>query len=79
MLTPFDIELAELALATGSGRIVTRNGRPVTITEYNKSSVWAIHGIFTDIGTLGFWGKDGKCVPNSKSESPLDLFIEDLC
>ena len=78
MKIPFDIETATLAINYETGRIVTRNGRPVTITSYNESFVYAVEGVFTDSGTLGFWGKDGKCNPESELESGLDLFIEEL-
>ena len=78
MILDFDIEIATLAINYGTGRVVTRNGRPVTITSYNESFVYAVEGVFTDSGTLGFWGKDGKCNPDSESESGLDLFIEEL-
>lgn len=78
MILDFDIEIATLAINCGTGRVVTRNGRPVTITSYNESFVYAVEGVFTDSGTLGFWGKDGKCNPDSESESGLDLFIEEL-
>ncbi len=79
MYLDFDIEIATLAVNYGTGRVVTRNGRPVTITEYDESMKFAVHGVFADVGTLGFWGKDGKCNPDSESESGLDLFIEELC
>ena len=78
MMLDFDIETATLAINYETGRIVTRNGRPVTITSYNESFVYAVEGVFTDSGTLGFWSKDGKCNPDSESESDLDLFIEEL-
>lgn len=79
MYLDFDIETATLAINYGTGRVVTRNKRPVTITGYDESFVYAVEGVFTDSGTLGFWSKDGKCNPDSKSESSLDLFIEELC
>lgn len=79
MLIEFDIETATLAINYGTGRVVTRDGRPVTITGYNESMKFAVEGVFADVGTLGFWSKDGKCNPDSKSESRLDLFIEELC
>ena len=79
MLIEFDIETATLAINYGTGKVVTRSGRPVTITGYNESMKFAVEGVYTDVGTLGFWSKDGKCNPDSKSESGLDLFIEELC
>ena len=79
MMLDFDIEIATLAINYGTGRVVTRDGRPVTITGYNESMKFAVEGVFADIGTLGFWSKDGKCNPDSESESSLDLFIEELC
>lgn len=78
MYLDFDIEIATIAINYGTGRVVTRNGRPVTITGYNDSMKFAVEGVFADIGTLGFWSKDGKCNPDSESESDLDLFIEEL-
>jgi len=79
MLIEFDIETATLANNYGTGRVVTRNGRPVTIIVYNESTKFAIEGVFADAGTLGFWNKDGKYNPDSELESDLDLFIEELC
>lgn len=79
MLIEFDIETATLAINYGTGKVVTRSGRPVTITGYNESMKFAVEGVFADVGTLGFWSKDGKCNPDSKSESDLDLVIEELC
>lgn len=78
MILDFDIEIAIIAINYGTGRVVTRNGRPVSITGYNESMKFAVEGVFTDSGTLGFWSRDGKCNPDSESESGLDLFIEEL-
>lgn len=79
MLIEFDIETATLAINYGTGRVVTRNKRPVTITGYDGSAKFAVEGVFADTGTLVFWGKDGKFNPDSKSENDLDLVIEELC
>lgn len=78
MKIPFDIEIAILAINYGMGRVVTRNGRPVTITGYDGSAKFAVEGVFADVGTLVFWGKDGKFNPDSESENDLDLVIEEL-
>lgn len=74
----FDIETATLAINCKTGRIITRNGREVTITGYDESIRFAVQGVFADAGTLCIWSRDGKYSPNGKSENELDLFIEDL-
>lgn len=79
MMLDFDIETATLAIICGTGRVVTRNGRPVTITGYDGSEKFAVEGVFADVGILGFWSKDGKYNPDSESGTDLDLFIEELC
>lgn len=74
----FDIETATFAINCKTGRVVTRDGRPVTITEYKRSSKYPVKGVLTDTGTLSSWDENGKYSPDGKSENELDLFIEDL-
>lgn len=74
----FDIETATLAINCETGRVVTRNGRPVTITKYEESLMYQIEGVLTDTGNLCVWNKNGKYDTDGVSENDLDLFIEEL-
>lgn len=74
----FDIETATLAINCKTGRVVTRNGRPVAITKYEESLMYSIEGVLTDTGNLCVWNKNGKYDTDGVSENDLDLFIEEL-
>lgn len=79
----FDIETAKLALAVGSGRIVTRSGQKVEIIEWNRVGYhfFPIMGkIFSKESwpTLSTWTYNGRYF-DSGIESENDLFIEELC
>ena len=74
----FDIETATLAINCKTGRVVTRNGRPVIIIKYEETLMYPIEGVIIDTGALCIWNRDGKYDPDGVSENDLDLFIEDL-
>jgi hypothetical protein len=84
----FDYELAQLAVATGSGRIITRTRMSVKINRWNRSkskyndNTFLMHGeIITPRegpNMTGSWTKKGKFY-NNGSDSDFDLFIEELC
>ena len=45
MKISFDVETAKLALAAGTGKIITRNGYPVEITCWDDShDTWPVVG-----------------------------------
>lgn len=76
----FDIETAKLALAVGSGRIVTRSGHEVEITNWdNNAKYYSVEGIVMDLytSTLTTWTKKG--IHRIDGISNFDLFIEELC
>lgn len=87
----FDIELAKLAIAAGSGRIVTREGKDVRITDWNRAKeeggVFSIVGEIKDdegnfmptasSGVEASWTKEGKFWRRGVNKN--DLFIEELC
>lgn len=76
----FDIETAQLALAAGTGRIVTREGYPVEITCWDDShEIWPVVGIIVDPYSEESWTKKGRWGPNPEIDTKLDLFIEELC
>lgn len=79
MVIEFDVELAKLALAAGTGKIVTRDGRDVIIKYWN-------HGLI-HYPLLGYinnkendphsWTEGGRYVTPG-IDSSLDLFIKEL-
>lgn len=79
-LLPFDIELAKLAQATGSGKIVTRGEEEVIITKWNDS----INPVYPLVGRVGkrkvirSWTTEGKYFSDRRTDF-LDLFIKELC
>ncbi len=84
----FDIEIAKIALANESGKIVTRLGIDVIIDKWDDpdpNSFYPIRGeiLLGGLGhanplTLGTWTKEGKFLGKDR-ESEYDLFIEELC
>ena len=79
-MIPFDVETAKLALLVGTGRIVTRDGRPVEITGWDDShEIWPVVGIIVDPYSEESWTREGRWGPNPKTDTKFDLFIEELC
>lgn len=87
MLVEFDIETAKLAVAVGSGRVVTRLGQNVCIIKWDDSdSDYPIQGKIIGLNgddslfppPITTWTINGKYYGDYR-ESKLDLFIEELC
>lgn len=87
MLVEFDIETAKLAVAVGSGRVVTRLGQEVHIIKWDDSDPdYPIHGKIIGLNgddslfppPITTWTINGKYYGDYR-ESKLDLFIEELC
>lgn len=80
----FDYELAKLAVATGSGKLVTRRGLLVNVDYWNRRSEFnsfIITGkiiINKEYPMAGSWTIDGKFYSDG-TDSDFDLFIEELC
>ena len=80
----FDYELAKLAVATGSGKLVTRRGLPVEIDYWNRKSEFnsfIIAGkviVNKEYPMVGSWTINGKFYSDG-TISDFDLFIEELC
>lgn len=86
MLVEFDIETAKLAMAVGTGRVVTRLGQDVCIIKWNDSDpVYPIQGKIIGLNgedsiyppPITTWTVNGKYYGDYR-ESKLDLFIEEL-
>lgn len=77
MKIPFDVEIAKLALAAETGKIVTRNGYPAEITCWDGSNnIWPIMGKVDGVLCNEIlWTEEGKWF-NSEIDTELDLFIE---
>jgi hypothetical protein len=87
MLVEFDIETAKLAMAVGSGRVVTRLGQDVCIIKWDDSDPdYPIQGKIIGLNgddslfppPITTWTINGKYYGDYR-ESKLDLFIEELC
>lgn len=78
-LMSFDIELAQLALFAGTGRIVTRGGKEVEITCWNNpvNSNYPIVGKIVGENAARTWTKEGNYYEYSSADFK-DLFIEEL-
>lgn len=78
----FDIEIAKIALANESGKIVTRLGEDVIIFKWDgPDPFYPIQGEILSLShdiPLGTWTKEGKFLGKDKV-SDHDLFIEELC
>lgn len=79
----FDIETARLALAGETGRIVTRDGDPVEILEWeNVNTPFSIYGTIHFRGERpagnAHWTKEGKFHSVSGPDCGFDLFIEEI-
>lgn len=82
-LLPFDIETAKFAIAAGTGRVVTREGLPVTITCWDteqEGDEWPtegrIHFPLEDISSLEAWTKEGGYSYYRHKKHKYDLLIE---
>lgn len=87
MLVEFDIETAKLAVAVGSGRVVTKLGQDVCIIKWDDSDPdYPIQGKIIGLNgddslfppPITTWTINGKYYGDYR-ESKLDLFIEELC
>lgn len=87
MLIEFDYKLAKVAIAVGSGKVVTRQGQEVNIIKWDDfDSDYPIQGKITGLNgddslyppSITTWTIYGKYFGDYK-ESKLDLFIEELC
>ena len=86
MLIEFDYKLAKVAIAVGSGKVVTRLGQEVNIIKWDDSDpVYPIQGRIIGLNDedslpppITTWTIYGKYFGDYK-ESKLDLFIEELC
>ena len=85
----FDYELAKLAIAVGTGRVVTRLGQEVRIIKWDDSDpIYPIQGNIIGLNgedplslyppPITTWTINGKYYGDYR-ESKLDLFIEELC
>lgn len=77
MKIPFDKELAKLALAAGTGKIVTRNGYPAEITYWDSPhNIWPIVGKVDGVLCDEMhWTEEGRWF-GLERDTDLDLFIE---
>ena len=82
-LLPFDIETAQFALLTGTGKIVTRNGYSVEITCWDtkmEEDDFPVEGEIyfplKDISISESWTREGSYNFSSDVEHIYDLFIE---
>lgn len=72
----FDIESARLAILCETGRIVTRDGKPITISKVDLAdSLYPLYGKIS--GVLGelTWTIEGKYFADER-KSEYDLFID---
>ena len=77
MKISFDVETAKLALAAGTGRIVTRRGYPVEITCWDDShDTWPVIGVIVNPYSEESWTKEGRWGNDPEVDTELDLFIE---
>ena len=76
-LISFDVETAKLALAAGTGAIVTRRGYPVEITCWDDShDIWPVIGVIVNPYSEESWTKEGRWGNDPEVDTELDLFIE---
>ena len=82
MILDFDPELAKLATIAGTGRVITRGGDPVEITQWDDGSdIWPIRGNVHaekrwSIPEGQCWNKDGGWGYSSGTITDRDLVIE---
>lgn len=82
MILDFDPELARLAVIAGTGRVITRGGDPVEITQWDDGSdVWPIRGNVHaekrwSIPEGQCWNKNGGWGYSSGVITDRDLVIE---
>lgn len=78
----FDVDTARLALAAGTGEIVTKAGEPVEITCWDTGPEYTFYKLIGNIKSPLFferkgvsWSKDGKYLM-SGGDSENDLVIK---
>ena len=82
MILDFDPELAKLATIAGTGRVITRGGDLVEITQWDDGSdIWPIRGNVHaekrwSIPEGQCWNKDGGWGYSSGTITDRDLVIE---
>ena len=82
MILDFDPELARLAVIAGTGRVVTRGGDPVEITQWDDGSdIWPIReNVHAEkrwsISEGQCWNKNGGWGYSSGVITDRDLVIE---
>lgn len=79
MLIPFDYDLAKVALAMETGRVVTRDGQSVELVgiEDPANDEYPVIGRIGNCNENDYWTEEGKYL--WYRDSDLDIFIEDLC
>ena len=80
MIIDFDLELAQLGVSVGSGRVVTRGGRKVTITNWESviNNSYPIIGKLEGEDIIRSWTEEGRYYHDDRTDF-MDLFIEELC
>lgn len=80
----FDLDLAKLAVAAGTGKIVTRNGKDVKLSnlftvDSSSYSFYPIKGVivYTLEEEEEMWTLEGKYT-RGKDKDKLDLVIKEL-
>ena len=77
MIFEFDKDFAREAIELGEGRIITRGGEVVTITDwsYNGSDFYPIAGVIVGYSSYPeLWSEFGEYTMDCKT--PYDLFVE---
>ena len=80
VIIPFDIETAQLVTASETGKVITREGKEVTITNWNSNvPQYPILGKINFIGSpmTRSWTIDGKLIYGMRSTMDLGIEITD--
>lgn len=78
MIFEFDYELAKLAIAAGTGKVVTRKGESVELIRIDSNvKEYPVVGRIERFHENDCWTEKGKYL--SYRDTDLDLFIEELC
>lgn len=74
----FDIESARLAILCETGRVVTRDGKPITISKVDSADpLYPLYGKISGILEELTWTIEGKYFADER-ESEYDLFIDTI-